>query len=101
MFGSNKLNVATYNSANDSTFDSNEEPIQFKPYQPRLMTPVCHVTSSSSRDDSLAIHTSTIQDNTETHMNYKTLTIRYLRHRINNKGISNIVNVYPLLYVTP
>jgi hypothetical protein len=63
MFVSNKLNDTTNDAANDTTSDSYEEPIQFRPHQPRLMPPPCHVTASISRNDSLVIHTPTIQDN--------------------------------------
>jgi hypothetical protein len=45
---------------NISEFD--EEPLQFKPRQPRFMTPLCHVTASSASYDSLVIHTSTTKD---------------------------------------
>ena len=39
----------------DSNLD--EEHLQFKPHQPRYMTPLCHVTTSSAVDDLLIIHT--------------------------------------------
>jgi len=42
--------------------ESVEEPLQFKPHQPRFMTPLCHVTASSASDDSLVIHTHTAKD---------------------------------------
>ena len=38
-----------------------EEPLQFKPHQPRFMTLLCHVTASSASDDLLFIHTPTTQ----------------------------------------
>ena len=46
----------------ESTSESDEAPIQFKPHQPRFMTPLCHVTTSSSCDDLLVIHTPTPPD---------------------------------------
>jgi hypothetical protein len=46
----------------DNTSDSNEEQIQFKPHQPRFLTPLCHVTTSSACDDLLVIQTPTNQD---------------------------------------
>ena len=46
----------------DSNSDSDEEPIQFKPHQPRFLTPLCHVTTSSACDDLLIIQTPTNQD---------------------------------------
>ena len=46
----------------DSTSDSDEEQIQFKPHQPRFLTPLCHVTTSSACDDLLVIQTPTNQD---------------------------------------
>ena len=46
----------------ESTSESDEEPIQFKPHQPRILTPLCHVTASSSCDDLLVIHTPTPTD---------------------------------------
>ena len=42
--------------------ESYEEPIQFKPHQPRFMTPLCHVTASSVSDVLLVIHTPTTKD---------------------------------------
>jgi hypothetical protein len=42
--------------------ESDEEPIQFKPHQPRFMTPLCHVTASSASDDLLVIYTPTTKD---------------------------------------
>ena len=42
--------------------ESDEEPLQFKPHQPRFMTPLCHVTSSSASDDLIVIHTPTTKD---------------------------------------
>ena len=47
---------------NDSSSDSDEEQIQFKPHQPRFLTPLCHVTTSSASDDLLIIQTPTKQD---------------------------------------
>jgi hypothetical protein len=46
----------------ESTSESDEEPIQFKPHQPRFMTPLCHVTASSSCNDLLVIHTPSLTD---------------------------------------
>ena len=46
----------------ESTYKSDEEPIQFKPHQPRFMTPLCHVTASSSCNDLLVIHTPSLTD---------------------------------------
>jgi hypothetical protein len=46
----------------DSTSDSDEEQIQFKSHQPRFLTPLCHVTTSSACDDLLVIQTPTNQD---------------------------------------
>jgi hypothetical protein len=31
----------------DTTSDDEDLPLQFKPHQPRFMTPLCHVTTSS------------------------------------------------------
>jgi len=45
-----------------STSESDEEPIQFKPHQSRFMTPLCHVTASSSCNDLLVIHTPSLTD---------------------------------------
>jgi len=43
--------------------ESDEDPRQFKPNQPRFMTPFCHVTvSSASDDDLLVIHTHTTKN---------------------------------------
>ena len=39
----------------DSASDSEEEKVQFKPHQPRFLTPLCHVTTSSACDDLLVI----------------------------------------------
>jgi hypothetical protein len=47
---------------NTSNTDLDKEPIQFKPHQPRYMTPLCHVTASSAVDDLLIIHTPTNKD---------------------------------------
>jgi hypothetical protein len=47
---------------NESTSESDEEQIQFKPHQPRFMTPLCHVTASSSCNDLLVIHTPSLTD---------------------------------------
>ena len=46
----------------DITFDSDEEQIQFNPHQPRFLTPLCHVTTSSACDDLIIIQTPTNQD---------------------------------------
>jgi hypothetical protein len=46
----------------ESTSESDEMPIQFKPHQPRFMTQLCHVTASSSCDDLLVIHAPTLTD---------------------------------------
>ena len=43
----------------DTTSDSDEEQIQFKPHEPRFLTPLCHVTTSSACDDLLVIQTPT------------------------------------------
>jgi len=45
---------------NISEFD--EEPLQFKPHQPRFMTPLCHVTASSASDELLVMHTPATKD---------------------------------------
>ena len=42
--------------------ESDAEPLQFKPNQPRFMTPLCHVTASSASDDLLVIHIPTTKD---------------------------------------
>ena len=36
--------------------------IQIKPHQPRVLTPLCHVTTSSTYDDLLVIQTPTNHD---------------------------------------
>ncbi len=46
----------------DSNSDSDEELIQFKPQQPRFLTSLCHVTTSSACDDLLITQTPTKQD---------------------------------------
>jgi hypothetical protein len=46
----------------ESTSESDKEQIQFRPHQPRSMTPLCHVTASNSCDDLLVIHTPTLTD---------------------------------------
>ena len=46
----------------DITSDSDDEQIQFKPYQPCFLTPLCHVTTSSACYDLLVIQTPTNQD---------------------------------------
>ena len=43
-------------------FESDEEPLQFKPNQPRFMTPLCHVTASSASDDLIVIYTPATKD---------------------------------------
>jgi len=35
--------------------ESDVDPPQLKPHQPLVMTPLCHVTTSSASDDSLVI----------------------------------------------
>ena len=42
--------------------DLGEDPLQFKPHQPRYMAPLCHVAASSVVDDLLIIHTPTNKD---------------------------------------
>jgi len=42
--------------------ESDEGPVQFRPHQPRFMTPLCHVTASSASGDFLVIHTPTTKD---------------------------------------
>jgi hypothetical protein len=46
----------------DINSDSDEKQIQFKPHQPRFLTPLCHVTTSSECDYLLVIQTPTNQD---------------------------------------
>ena len=46
----------------ESASDSDEEPIQFKPHQPRFMTPLYHVTASSPCNDLLVIHIPSLMD---------------------------------------
>ena len=41
----------------DITSDSDEKQIQFKPHQPRFLTPLCHVTTLSACDDLRVIQT--------------------------------------------
>jgi hypothetical protein len=42
--------------------ESDDEPLQFKPHQLRVMIPLCHVTASSASDDLLVIHTPSTKD---------------------------------------
>ena len=42
--------------------ESDDEPLQFKPHQPRFMTPFCHVAASSASDNLLVIHTPTTKN---------------------------------------
>ena len=42
--------------------ESDVEPLQFKPHQPRFMAPLCHVTASSASDDLRGIRTPTTKD---------------------------------------
>ena len=44
---------------NGNISESNEDPLQFKPHEPRFMTPLCHVTALSASDDLIVIHTPT------------------------------------------
>ena len=46
----------------DITSNYDEEQIQFKPHQPRFLTPLCHITSSSACDDLFVIQTPRNQD---------------------------------------
>ncbi len=54
--------VSNKHDDEDTTSDDENLPLQFKPHQPRFMTPLCHVTTSSSCDDLLGIQTPTIKD---------------------------------------
>ena len=47
---------------NTNNSDLDEEPLQFKPHQPRYMTPLCNVTASSPVNGLLIIHTPTNKD---------------------------------------
>ena len=52
----------TKENDNISNSDLDEEPLQFKPHQPRCMTPLCHVTEPNAVDDLLIIHAPTNKD---------------------------------------
>jgi hypothetical protein len=46
-----KLMFKSNDKEDGNISESDEEPLQFNPHQPRFMTPLCHVTASSASDD--------------------------------------------------
>ena len=57
-----KLMFKSNDEEDGNISESDEKPIQFKPHQPRFMTPLCHVIASSVSDDLLIIHTPTTKE---------------------------------------
>ena len=57
-----KLMFKSNDVEDENIFESNEEPLQLKPQQPRFMTPLCHATASSETYDLPVIHTPTAKD---------------------------------------
>jgi hypothetical protein len=55
MFKSNDAEIGNIS-------ESDEEPLQFKPHQPRFMSPLRHVTALNASDDLLVIHAPITKD---------------------------------------
>jgi hypothetical protein len=67
--------------------ESDEEPLQFKPRQPRFMTSLCHVTAPSASYDLLVIHTPTTKDTylkalVDSGATYNVCSVSYVREKL-------------------